>query len=148
MAVGNSGPQELAPQHHVARYCRGRDLDERGRVRDSAFLLRDGEEYVSTNWLEPFHPADRGIQIAGVRQTLLDKGRRVARSGHFIVLNVGASVALCQNRLNLAVQFINLGEAHDLSHTGIYGLAADKARAAQVLAQSISPAEVYPAGQP
>ena len=108
-------------------------------------MLREGEEYLSTNWLEPFHPADRDIQISGVRQTLLDKGRRVARSGHFIVLNVGASVALCQNRLNLAVQFISLGEAHDPSHTGIYGLTPNAAAAARLLAQSISPAEVYPA---
>ena len=79
-------------------------------------------------------------------QTLLDKGRRVARAGYFVVLNVGASVALCQNRLNLEIQFINLGEPHDPSHTGIYGLASDKARAAQVLAQAVSPGEVYPAG--
>ncbi len=109
-------------------------------------MLREGETYLSANWLEHFHPSDRDIQISGVRQTLLDKGFRVARTGHFGVLNVGDAVDRCRQRLDLEVQFISLGEAHDPSHTGIYGLAADKARAAQVLAQSVSPAEVYPAG--
>ena len=113
---------------------------------EEAFLLRAGEEYLSTNWLEHFHPADRDIQLAGVRQTLRDKGFRVAHTGHFGVLNVGDAVDRCRQNLNLEIRFINLGEAHDLSHTGIYGLAADKARAAQALAQAVSPAEVYPAG--
>ena len=111
-------------------------------------MLREGETYLSANWLEYFHPADRDIQLTGVRQTLLDKGFRVARTGHFGVLNVGDAVDRCRQRLNLGIRFVKLDEPHDPSHTGIYGLAADKARAAQVLAQAISPAEVYPAGQP
>ncbi len=109
-------------------------------------MLREGEIYLSANWLEHFHPADRDIQISGVRQTLLDKGFRVARTGHFGVLNVGDAVDRCRQRLNLGIRFVKLDEPHDPSHTGIYGLAADKARAAQVLAQAVSPAEVYPAG--
>ena len=111
-------------------------------------MLRPGEAYLSTNWLEHFHPADREVQLAGVRQALLDKGRGVRRTGFFLVLNVGATVDRCRQELNREIQFISLGEPHDPSHTGIYGLAADKARAAQVLAQGVSPAEVYPAGQP
>ena len=113
---------------------------------EEAFLLRAGEEYLSTNWLEHFHPADRDLQLAGVRQTLRDKGFRVAHTGHFGVLNVGDAVDRCRQNLNLEIRFVNLAEPHDLSHTGIYGLAADKARAAQALAQAVNPAEVYPAG--
>lgn len=52
-------------------------------------MLRAGEEYLSVNWLEHFHLADRDIQLAGVRQTLRDKGFRLARTGHFGALNVG-----------------------------------------------------------
>ena len=113
---------------------------------EEAFLLRAGEEYLSTNWLEHFHPADRDIQLSGVRQILRDKGFRVAHTGHFGVLNVGDAVDRCRQNLNLEIRFINLGEHQDPSHTGIYGLAADKTRAAQALAQAVSPAEVYPAG--
>ena len=100
---------------------------------------------MSANWLEHFHPADRSIQLAGVRQALRDKGFRMSRAGHFVALNVGNAVDRCRQNLNLEIRFVNLAEQHDLSHTGIYGLAADKARAAQALAQAVSPAEVYPA---
>ncbi len=111
-----------------------------------AFILREQETYLSTNWLEHFHPADRDVQLAGVRQTLRDKGFRMAPTGHFGVLSVGDAVDRCRQNLNLEIRFVNLGDGRDPSHTGIYGLAADKARAAQALAQAVSPAEVYPAG--
>ena len=76
---------------------------------EEAFLLRAGEEYLSTNWLEHFHPADRDVQLAGVRQTLRDKGFRVAPTGHFGVLNVGDAVDRCRQNLNLGIRFITLG---------------------------------------
>ena len=111
---------------------------------DSAFELRLGEEYLSTNWLEYFHGSDRDIQISGVKQALADKSFRIGRSSRFAVLNVGVSVAACSDILNLNIQFIALGEAHDPSHTGIYGC-ADSVRAAAVLAQSVNPNEIHPA---
>ena len=101
---------------------------------------------MSANWLEHFHPADREVQLAGVRQTLRDKGFQLSRAGRFAALNGGDAVDQCRQRLSMEIRFINLGAAHDPSHTGIYGLAADPARAGQVLAQSVLPAEVYPAG--
>ena len=109
-------------------------------------MLRPGEEYLSTNWLEHFHPADRAVQLTGVRQTLRDKGFRVAHTGHFGVLNVGNAVARCQQELNVEIRFITLGDARDPSHTGIYGLAGNEEDVALELAQAVDPAEVYPAG--
>ena len=111
-----------------------------------AFILREQETYLSTNWLEHFHPADRNVQLAGVRQTLRDKGFRLARTGHFAALNVGYAINQCRRGLSMEIRFINLGEPHDPSHTGIYGLETNVARAARILAQSVRPAEVYPAG--
>lgn len=110
-----------------------------------AFLLREGEEYLSTNWLEHFHPADRSVQLAAVRQVLLDKGRTVARTAYFGVLNVRTAVDRLRQALNMEIQFITLGESYDLSHTGIYGLTENKSRAADLLAEAVSPAEVHPA---
>lgn len=112
----------------------------------AAFLLRAGEEYLSVNWLEHFHPADRAIQVAAVRQTLRDKGRTVARTAHFAVLNAGTAVDRCRQELNMEIRFVRLGEGRDPSHTGIYGLTGNKSQAADALAQAVSPAEVYPAG--
>ena len=111
-----------------------------------AFILREQETYLSTNWLEHFHPADRDVQLSGVRQTLRDKGFRMAHTGHFGVLNVGDAMARCRQELNVEIRFITLGDARDPSHTGIYGLAGNGEEVALELAQAVSPAEVYPAG--
>ena len=108
-------------------------------------MLRPGETYLSTNWLEYFDPVNRSRQIDGVRQTLVDKGRTVARSAYFAVLNVGLSIEMCQQESNLPVQFINLGESRDPSHTGIFGLVNTPSLAAHTLAESVNPNEVYPA---
>ena len=109
-------------------------------------MLRPGEEYLSTNWLEHFHPADRDLQLAGVRQALRDKGRGVRRTAFFLVLNAGDAVDQCRQKLNLEIRFVPLGERHDPSHTGIYGMVGNESKAAQLLAQAVSPGEVYPAG--
>ena len=81
-----------------------------------------------------------------MRQALLDKGRGVRRTGFFLVLNVGAATDQCRQELNREIQFINLGEPHDPSHTGIYGMLGNESKSAQLLAQAVSPTEVYPAG--
>ena len=115
-----------------------------------AFLLREGEEFLSANWLEFFQPVDRGVQIAAVRQTLLDKGRRVAGTAFFAVLNVGTTVVKCKMELNVDLRFIALGETRDPSHTGIYGLTVpglNQSKSAEALAASVNRNEVYPALQ-
>ena len=134
---------EIAYSHHVARYCRRRHLRPDGRPLRDAFLLRPGEEYLSTNWLEHFHDTDRQSQIAGVLQALADKGFRASRTASFAVLNVGAAVTACQNDLNLDIKIIALGESHDPSHTGIFGYTSGDTDTAAVLAKLAR--EVYPA---
>lgn len=146
MVQGQLGRHELAPAHHVARHCRRRDVRDDGTVTPAAFEIRPGEEYLSANWLEYFHEADRPSQIAGVRQALTDKGFRVSRNAYFAVLNAGASVTMCRVTLNLEIQFIALGELHDPSHTGIFGYTMqDNDSIAALLAQLVNPDEVYPA---
>ena len=145
MVQRQPGRHELLPAHHVARHCRTRDIGATGLLLDSAFELRPGEAYLSTNWLEYFHDHDRRTQIAGVRQALTDKGFQVRRAARFAVLNVGAAVAACSDKLNLAIQFVALGESHDPSHTGIYGYTTSHDLAAATLAESVSPNEIYPA---
>ena len=134
----------LPDAHHVTRYCRGRDLRPDGRPLRDAFLLRPGEPYLSTNWLEYFHDSDRQSQIAGVRQALADKNFRVSRTGAFAVLNVGAAVSACKAGLNRQIEIIALGEAHDPSHTGIFGYTEYDPDIATRLATSVNINEIYP----
>ena len=116
-----------------------------GIPRENAFRLRPGEEYLSTNWLEYFHESHRQTQIAGVRQALADKNFRVSGTASFAVLNVAAAVNSCKAGLNLDIEVIALGEPHDPSHTGIFGYTEYNTDVAALLAQSVSPNEIYPA---
>ena len=143
MVQGQPRRRELRHTHHVARYCRPRDIGDSGRLLATAFRLRPGEEYLSTNWLELFHDSDRYSQISGVRRALTDKGFRVSRNSCFAVLNAGDAVMICKNNFNLDIQFISLGEIHDPSHTGIYGCTTHGTAVA--LAAIVNPSEVYPA---
>lgn len=145
MVQRQDGGHELLLEHHVARHCRPRDFGATGLLLDSAFQLRPGEEYLSTNWLEFFHDSDRQSQIAGVQQTLAVKGFRVRSTASFAVLNVGASIASCRDTLSVIIQFVALGEAHDPSHTGIYGYTTQDPTVAALLATLVVPNEIYPA---
>lgn len=131
--------------HHVARYCRPRDIAIDGVPEEGAFRLRPGEEYLSANWLEYFHDSDRPEQLAGVRQALAAKGFRMARAARFAVLNVGAAVSRCQELLDTPIRFIALGDPHDPSHTGIYGYADHNTAVAAVLAAMVAADGLYPA---
>ena len=74
----------------------------------------------------------------------MDKGRTVARSAYFAVLNVGLSIEMCQQEVGLLVEFRNLGEGRDPSYTGIFGMVNNRSLAAHTLAESVNPTEVYP----
>ena len=146
MVQGAYNRRELEPAYHVARYCRPRHIREDGTLAPSAFHIRPGEEYLSTNWLEYFHDSERSAQISGVRQSLAGKGFRVSGNGSFAVLNVGDSTALDRDTLNIVIQFVLLGETHDPSHTGIFGFTThNNAAIAVTLAQSLDSSQIYPA---
>ena len=141
------GPVSIALSHsdHIARYCRPRDIRSDGRPLRDAFLLRPGESYLSTNWLEYFHNSERQSQIAGVHRALADKGFHVRASTSSAVLNVGITIVVCKNALNVDIQILTLGEPHDPSHTGIFGYQARNATVAAILATMVRPDEIYPA---
>ncbi len=141
MSLASAQRRELSGHHHVARFCRRRDIAD-GIVARSAFLLRPGEEFLSTNWLEHFHDSDRQEQIIGVHRALTDKGFRVRRNTAFAVLNVGVAIGACKSDLNLDIQIVALGESHDPSHSGILGYTADDTDTAAALARQVQ--EVHP----
>ena len=109
----------LSSQHNVARYCRRRWIMHGGVSRD-AFLLREGESYLSTNWLEHFHESDRQAQLTGIRDALASKFTMDA-DGRFAILNVGHAIHRIMSWHGVQLRFQALGQAHDPSHTGIFG---------------------------
>ena len=112
---------------------------------EGAFRLRPGEAYLSANWLEYFHAADRPAQLDGVRLALSSKGFRMSRAARFAVLNVGAAVDACRDLVGAPIRFIALGETQDPSHTGIYGYTVRDAAVAAALAGAVVADGVYPA---
>ena len=54
-------------------------------------MPRQGEEYLSANWLEYFGEPASDTNIDRVRTVFCEKGFRVLRNGRFAVLNVGAA---------------------------------------------------------
>lgn len=137
----------LSPEHNVSRYCRPRWLVD-GIVTRDAFLLRPEEQFLSVNWLESFHIADRPTQLEGVRATLAGKGFGVSPNGRFAILNVGIASQHVMEQQGLRLLFQLLGQAHDPSHCGIFGYGhpdedSKGIDAAQSLAASVD--EVYPA---
>ena len=130
---------ELRPEHNVARYCRPRTIVH-GNISRDAFLLREGEQFLSTNWLEYFHEFDRRIQVSGVRAVLSGKNFTVSPGGRFAVLNVGMAIQQIRDAL---LRFVLLGQASDPSHAGIFGYAETDIDIAGALA--LLDREEYPA---
>ena len=108
MAYQLTDENSLLPEHNVARYCGPRKIIN-GTVAYDVFLLRVGEGFLSTNWLEYFHPMDRQFQVVAVQDALASKGFRVSRNGWFAVLNVDTAVQGVYKRLRCAVEFQTLG---------------------------------------
>ena len=134
---------ELSSDEHVARHCRPRDIVDSGILSSNAFLLRNQEPYLSTNWVEYFHPSDRALQISAVRGSLIAKGRTVKNNDLLLILNVGVATSRCKAKLGLDLSFVTLGDPSDPSHTGIYGLQGNKVNAASELAASVKSDEIY-----
>ena len=129
----------LQPAHNVARYCGPRRIAN-GIPLFDAFLLREGESFLSANWLEYFHPSDRQFQISEVQNTLENKGFRINSNGGFAVLNVGITM---QQIRGARLSFALLGQTSDPSHTGIFGYRygdTDTAKALVKLVQEMHPA--------
>ena len=131
--------RSLSFEHNVARYCGPRNIVN-GRPLPEAFTLRAGESFLSTNWLEHFHPSDRQVQVSGVRRTLEGKGFRVNRNGGFAVLNVGVAV---ESVSVASLNFVLLEQGSDPSHVGVFGIPGDHADIALSLAKAVR--ELHPA---
>jgi hypothetical protein len=79
--------QTIPDSDHVARYCKPTTIDE-GEIQATAFMLREGEEYLSVNWLEELKSPSRASQIFDL-QKLYGKKLKVGATAQIAILNVG-----------------------------------------------------------
>ena len=71
----------LPDSDHVSRYCKPSAVDERGLPLTAAFLPKQGEEYLSVNWLEYFGALNLTLAVDQVRQVFRHKNYRVRPKG-------------------------------------------------------------------
>jgi hypothetical protein len=125
-------------EHHLARHCGGSKLREDGMPAAAAFSLRDGEDYLSVNWLEITGRDTADEQIACVRGHLVAKGRKIGASSKFAVF-MNASLAThirseTSNLFNLTAIY-KPELPHDPSHSGVHGYSHEDALVEQLISE-------------
>ncbi len=129
---------------HVARYCRASTVED-GEISAAAFMLRQGEEYLSVNWLEELKRPDRATQIRGL-QELYARKLRVGAGARIAILNVGAlrtNVELKSPDKRLLPVLHEPIIPDDPSHAGIYEVPYDDETIAELIVEAVH--EKYPA---
>lgn len=107
----------------VSRYCKPSAVED-GVILPSAFQFRDGEDYISVNWLEYLKAPSLESAVNMVRETFRRKGFSIRRQGRFAVLNVGDVKDAVRVVIANTPQIEHLPEDDDASHSGISGYSA------------------------
>jgi len=132
----------IPDQDHISRYCSAMHCTENGQVTGTAFQLRQIDEYLSVNWLEFFHIADRQEEIREVRKVL---SLKLGAKAKIAVLNVGETTSYVRTKSPDArnLSMLHEPEEDDPSHSGIYGFQYDDRLIADLIAEMVQ--ETYPA---
>lgn len=111
----------------------------------SAFRPREGEDYLSVNWLEFFETPNLSTAVQMVRTVFDSKGYRTRPNGRFVALNVRdiKSVARASGESSLDVEHVPL--ADDESHAGIIGYTVDDFEIAVEIRALVGLEDTFPA---
>ncbi len=129
----------LPNEDHISRYCKGTSLNEDGTVSGGSFKLRDGETYLSVNWLEFLKRASRDEEIAEIRRILKTK-INPGGTAKIAVLNVGEICA------HVAEETVGIEVRHrpdepdnitDPSHSGIFDTFQDEDLIVELIAEKV-----------
>lgn len=130
---------------HIARYCKPSSMRPDGLPFALAFRIREGEDYLSVNWLDYFQSPDLPAAVQHIREVFRNKGFRLGRRGAFVVLGVGRAKTRVQEELGHSLRFEHAPSRDDPSHAAIYGYGFSDTAVAAELAALIGPRDVYPA---
>lgn len=130
---------KIPEQDHIARYCKPTTVEDE-QIQATAFMLREGEESLSVNWLEFLNCTSRESEIEEIRSIYSRKLKRVGANAKIAVLNVGEVrekvIKESQDRRNLEV--LHNPENDDPSHSGIYNLKQDNELIAELILETVS----------
>src|SRR5437867_12489750 len=137
--------QVIPEADHVARYCRASSV-ENGEISATAFMLRQGEEYLSVNWLEQLKRPSRATEIRGLQELYTRKFNRVGAGARIAILNVGALRTNVERKSSDRRLLPILHEPiipDEPSHAGIYDIPYDDETIAELIVEVVQ--EKHPA---
>lgn len=114
METGLSG-NPIPDSHHVLRYCSPKHVRD-GKIKASVFIFREGEDYVSVNWMEYFSQIKSADGQARKVCDAVGNKLTIRNSGRFAKLNVGK----VRNIPDTSVEVRHCPESDDPSHSGIF----------------------------
>lgn len=120
-------------------------MAESGLPMAASFRLREGEGYLSVNWLEYLRQPDLSTALDLVRSSFRQKGFGLAHGGRFSVLKVAAIKAAVAEAAGRQLLLRHLPSPHDKSHAGIFGYAPEDLAIAAELASIVTSRDVHPA---
>ena len=130
---------------HFSRYCKPSAVDERGLPLSAAFLPKQGEEYLSVNWLEYFRALDLTVAVDQVRHVFRNKNYRLRPKGRFAVVNVGVAKTAVHEGTDKSLSINHLPVNDDKSHSGIIGFNSDDLAVAVEIKALVTSLDVHPA---
>ncbi|MDI2593106.1 hypothetical protein POF45_16965 [Pseudomonas sp. 681] len=124
----------------VVRLCGGSHLDpDTGSPGPGAFMLREGENYLSVNWLEYFQQYSHEDRLLEVRRVLASK-KKIGSAARLALLNVGNAIQVVgDNPLLIFIhEPINSPDViNDPSHSGINNIQSFEQLVAERLTQAV-----------
>ena len=144
-SLASDGEPSIPDEDHVSRYCKPTAMAQSGLPMAASFRLREGEEYLSVNWLEYLRQPDLPTALDLVRDSFRQKGFRLARNGRFSVLRVAAIKTAAAEAAGRQLLLQHRPSPLDQSHAGIFGYAAEDLAIAAELAAIVTPRDIHPA---
>jgi hypothetical protein len=131
--IGDSIPDS----DNIARYVKPTYAPE-GKIETGAFMLKEGEEYLSVNWLECLNCPDREHEIIEIRKIYASKLTVRAKS-KIAILNIGniKGKIFTESIDRRKIDVLHGPEDNDYSHCGIYNLKPDDELIAELIRESI-----------
>jgi len=123
---------------HVARYCKTITAPD-GEIQATAFMLREGEQSLSVNWLEELRCSDRTSEVRALQDLYARKMTRVGTGARIAILNVGTlrTKVASESSDRRLLRVLHDPEPDDSSHSGIYEIPYDDDLVAELIAQVV-----------
>ena len=129
--------EKIPDQNHIARFCRPMQAPE-GQIQATAFMLREGEESLSVNWLEFLNCSSRESEITKIR-TIYSETFTVGARARIAILNVGEvrKKVLTESPDGRNLEVLHDPLMNDPSHSGIYNLKQDDELIAELILETV-----------